>query len=346
MKRHGNLFHKIVEMDNLHLAYKKAKKAKSWMKAVKGFEDNLEENLLQIQQSLINKTFTTSPYKTKYAYYPKFREIYVVPFAPDRIVQHALMSVVEPIWDKILVDNTVSCRKNRGVEQAYHMAAKYVNTNKYCLKCDISKFYPSINHDILYNIIERKIKCKDTLWLIKDIVYSFGRQFDTDTNSPIGNYTSQWFGNLYMDMIDRFAVHEVKVNYVRYCDDFLFFSDDKAKLKEIQKMLPDYLMEHRKLRLSKNELFPTSVGLDFIGYRFFPQGYILLRKRVAKVMKRRLLRIHRRLDRGGNPLNKRTRSSVASAVGLLKRCNSYDFKKATNFYSLLKHVKIKTRKRK
>ena len=107
MKRHGNLFEKIVDIDNLHEAYRKAKRAKSWMKAVKGFEDNLEENLLDIQKSLIEKTFTTSPYKIKYAYYPKFREIYVVPFAPDRIVQHALMSVIEPIWDKILVDNTV-----------------------------------------------------------------------------------------------------------------------------------------------------------------------------------------------------------------------------------------------
>ena len=346
MKRHGNLFEKIVDIDNLHEAYRKAKRAKSWMKAVKGFEDNLEENLLDIQKSLVEKTFTTSPYKIKYAYYPKFREIYVVPFAPDRIVQHALMSVIEPIWDKILVDNTVSCRKGRGVEEAYKMAAKYVNTNKYCLKCDMSKFYPSIDHDILYNIIERKIKCKDTLWLIKDIVYSFGRQFNTDKNSPIGNYTSQWFGNLYMDLVDRLATQELKVDYIRYCDDFLFFSDDKEKLKEIQKMLPDYLMEHRKLKLSKNELFPTRVGLDFIGYRFFPQGYILLRKRVAKVMKRRMLRIHRKLDRGSNPLNKRTRSSVASAEGLLRRCNSHNFKKAVNFSSLLKRVKIKVRKHK
>jgi RNA-directed DNA polymerase len=346
MKRHGNLFEKIVDIDNLRLAFKKAKKAKAWMKSVKAFEEDFENNLLKIQESLINKTFTTSPYKTKYAYYPKFREIFVVPFAPDRIVQHALMSVVEPIWDKILVDNSTSCRTGKGVESAFKLAAKYINTNKYYLKCDISKFYPSIDHDILYSIIERKIKCKDTLWLLKDIVYSFGRQFDTDKNSPIGNYTSQWFGNLYMDLVDRLATQELKVDYIRYCDDFIFFSDDKKLLNEVKKMLPDYLMEHRKLRLSKCELCPSSVGLDFIGYRFFPKGYILLRKRVAKVMKRRLLRIQRKLDRGGNLLNRRTRSSVASAEGLLRRCNSHNFKKAVNFSSLLKRVKIKVRKHK
>ena len=346
MKRHGNLFEKIVDMDNLHYAFKKAKKGKTWMKAVQAFERDLENNLLKIQEMLVSKTFTTSNYNIKYAYYPKFREIFVVPFDPDRIVQHALMAVVEPIWDSILIDNSLSCRTGKGVQKGYELAALYTNTNKYCLKCDISKFYPSINHDILYKIIEHKIKCKDTLWLIKDIVYSYGRQYNTEANSPIGNYTSQWFGNLYLDIVDRLATQHFKVDYIRYCDDFIFFSNDKNKLNKIKTMLPEFLMEHRKLRLSKCELFPTSTGLDFIGYRFFPNKYILLRKRVAKTMKKRLLRIHRKLGRGGNPLNIRTRSIVASAYGLLKRCDSYNFRKSVRFNHLLKQCRIRVRRKK
>ena len=345
MRRHGNLFEKIVDMDNLRTAFKKSKKAKSWMKAVKEFESDLDNNLLRIQNSLLNKTFTTSKYKVKYAYYPKFREIYVVPFDSDRVVQHALLNVLEPIWDKILVDNSMSCRKGKGVEEAYRKTAEYVNTNRYCLKCDVSKFYPSVVHDIMFDVVKRKIKCKDTLWLLKDIIYAFGRQFNTTKNTPIGNYTSQWFGNLYLDILDRKATQEYKVDYIRYCDDFIFFSDDKELLNRIKEEIVPFLIEERQLTLSKCELFPVRNGLDFIGYRFFPQGYILLRKRVAKTMKKRMNRITRKLNRGGNPNNIRLRSSVASAVGLLRRCNSHNFKKAIGFRSLLKRCNIKTKHR-
>ena len=346
MKRYGNLFPSIVDEENIYLAYKRAKEGKTWMRAVKKFESDLDKNLYLIREMLVNKTFTTSPYRIKYAYYPKFREIFIVPFAPDRIVQHALMAVVEPIWDKLLIDNTVSCRKNKGTDAAFRYAAKYVNTNKYCLKCDISKFYPSINHDILFDIIQHKIKCKDTLWLLQDIVYSYGRQFDTTTNSPIGNYTSQWFGNLYMDVIDRLAVEEFKVDYLRYCDDFLFFSNDKVKLNYIMQMLPELLYEKRKLNLSKMQLFPTTNGLDFIGYRFFPQGYILLRKRVAKVVKRRIRRLHRRTTVGLDfKKSSKARGQLASTIGLLSRCNTHNLKLRLGFYRLVQKSSIKPKKK-
>ena len=345
MKRYGNLFPKIVEMDNLFLAERRARAAKGWMRAVQVFELNLENNLRHIRNSLINHTFTTSPYRTKYAYYPKFREIFIVPFAPDRIVQHALMAVVEPIWDSILIDNTVSCRKGRGIDYAFTLSAKFVNTNKYCLKCDISKFYPSINHNILFDLIQRKIKCPDTLWLIKDIVYSYGRQFNTETNSPIGNYTSQWFGNLYLDIIDRFATQVLKVDYIRYCDDFIFFSNDKEQLQDIVEFLPEFLWDTRRLKLSKCDLFPTSRGLDFVGYRFFPSGYILLRKRTVKALKRRFKRLYRRIDNGAKVTHSSIRGKVASAIGLLSRCNAHNLKKHIRFYTLVRKVKIKPKKK-
>ena len=345
MKRHGYLFDKIVSLDNLYLAEKRARAAKGWMSAVRHFEENLDNNLRHIRNTLINHTFTTSPYRTKYAYYPKFREIFIVPFAPDRIVQHALMAIVEPIWDSILIDNTVSCRKNRGIDYAFKLAARFANTNKYCLKCDISKFYPSINHDILYELITHKIKCPETLWLIKDIVYSYGRQFGTATNSPIGNYTSQWFGNLYLDIVDRYATETLHLDYIRYCDDFIFFSDDKDLLHHISNTLPEFLMEHRKLRLSKCDIINLKNGLDFVGYRFFPSGYILLRKRTAKVLKRRFRRLRKRIDKGVKVTHPRVRGKVASAIGLLSRCNAHNLKKSTGFYRLVRDVQIRPRKK-
>lgn len=346
MKRHGNLFASIVDEENIYQAYKRAREGKTWMRAVKKFEANLEDNLKIVRDMLVNKTFTTSPYRIKYAYYPKFREIFIVPFAPDRIVQHALMAIVEPIWDKLLVDNTVSCRKGKGTEAAFKLAVKYVNTNKYCLKCDISKFYPSINHDILYSIIKRKIKCKDTLWLIKDIIYSYGKQFNTTVNSPIGNYTSQWFGNLYMDFLDRIATEEWKIDYLRYCDDFLFFSNSKEELQRIAEQLPSLLYEKRKLKLSKIQLFPTKNGLDFIGYRFFPQGYILLRKRVAKTVKRRIKKLNSKVAKGLNiQRSSHARGQLASTIGLLSRCNTHHLKLSTRFYRLVVESRIRPKKK-
>ena len=337
MKRHGNLWEKIIDIENIRIAYNNAKRNKKHLRGVRRFEMDVEDGLLKIQNMLLNKTFRTSPYHKKLAYYPKFREIWVVPFFPDRVVQHALMRVVEPIWDKLLSSNTMSCRKGKGVELAATKTYEYVKRNKYCLKCDISKFYPSINHDIMYKLVQHKIKCKDTLWLLKDIIYSFGGE----TNSPIGNYTSKWFGNLYLDTIDKWATQVWKVDYVRYCDDFIFFSDDKTKLNQIAKLLPDKLLKERKLKLSKLDLFPTTRGIDFIGYRFFNQGYILLRKRIAKVLRRRLIRIANKLESG--ILTRRIQGQVAAAIGLLRRCNSYNFKKSVNLSKIIELTGIKTK---
>jgi hypothetical protein len=336
MKRHGDLWNKIIDIDNITLAYKRARKNKGYLRGVKRFEKDEDAGILKIHYMLKDKVFTTSKYHRKLAHYPKFREIFVVPFFPDRIVQHALMAVVEPIWDKVLSKNTVSCRKKRGVEAAFRLATTYTKRNTYCLKCDISRFYPSINHNILYSLIQRKIKCPDTLWLIKDIIYSFGGE----ANSPIGNYTSQWFGNLYLDIIDKLATQVWKVDYVRYCDDFIFFSNNKFILQKIMSILPKLLWEERKLTLSKLDLFKLNRGLDFVGYRFFNE-YTLIRKRVAKILNRRIKRIANRIENG--IINDRIRSQLASAIGLLKRCDSYNFKKNLNFSKLIEVTGIKTK---
>jgi len=190
MRRHGNLWAQIISLDNIRFAHEKAIKGKSKMKSVIKFNKDIEGNLVEIKDILEQKTFTTSKYHEKTVYEPKKRIIYVLPFSPDRIVQHALMNVLEPILEKFFIYDSYACRTGKGVHAGSRKTMEFVRRNKYVLKCDISKFYPSVDQDILFNIVKKKIKCPDTLWLISDIIYSF----PGGKNVPIGNYTSQWLG--------------------------------------------------------------------------------------------------------------------------------------------------------
>ena len=319
MKRYGNLWQKIISMDNLKLAYKKARKGKTWQKSIKVFDKDIEGNLLKIQASLINKTFRTSAYNTKTIYEPKKRKIYILPFAPDRIVQHALMNALEPIWTSFFIFDSYACLLNKGIHRGSLRTMEFIRKNKYCLKCDIAKFYPSIDHDVLFAMIKRKIKCKDTLQLIQEIIYSS----PGGKNAPIGNYTSQWFGNLYMNELDQFAKHVLKVKcYIRYCDDFLFFGNDKKELHRIALAVEDFLANTLKLTMSKCNLFPVKQGVDFLGYRHF-RGYILLRKSTAKRVKRRL-KVLPLLFKKGRISLEHLRASLASTLGWLMWANTYN----------------------
>lgn len=198
------------------------------------------------------------------------------------------------------------------------------------MKCDVSKFYPSINHNILYNIVQRKIKCEDTLWLIKDIIYSIGG----GVNVPIGNYTSQWFGNLYLNKLDQFIKHEYHIkDYIRYCDDFILFHDDKKILGEMKNVIKEFLKEKLQLELRKCDLFPVSRGVDFLGYRHF-RGYILVRKSTAKRVKKRLKRLPILLNKGKISIDQ-YRSSLASTMGWLKWSNSYNLRKRLQIDALM-----------
>ena len=335
MRRHNNLYNKITDINNIRKAYLDAKKGKGWQNTVKNFELNLEENLLAIQQSLINKTFTTSSYKTKIITEPKKREIFVLPFAPDRIVQHALLNVLEPIWDKLFIFDSYACRKGKGIHKGSSRTMRAVRNNKYCLKMDIKKFYPSIDHDILYSIVQKKIKCLDTLWLIKDIIYSIGGE----KNVPIGNFTSQWFGNLYMNEVDQWLKHQHKIKYyVRYCDDFCVYSNDKKYLHQIAKAVEEYLDKNLKLCFSKCDVFPVIQGVDLLGYRHFPE-YILLRKSTAKRVKKRLIGLPKLLKKG--LINfEQFRSSIASTWGWVKWSNSYNLQIKTKLRILMSSILV------
>lgn len=323
MKRHGNLFNTISSKENIYEAYIKARKGRSWQDTIKDFEKDLEHNITNIHESLINKTYTTSPYEVFQIHEPKTRNIYKLPFNPDRIVQHALLNVLEPIWDSLLIYDNYACRIGKGAQRGGQRTMKFlrkVGKRAYCLQMDVSKFYPSINHDILYKIVQKKIKCKDTLWLLYDIIYSIPGGY----NVPIGNYTSQWFGNLYLNELDQHLKQDLHVKYyIRYCDDFIILHKDKKYLGDIAEHIKHFLKDELDLRLSKSTVYPVSQGIDFLGYRHF-YDYILIRKSTSKRFKKRLNQLPY-LYQHGQITEEQYRSSLASMRGWLKWCNGHNF---------------------
>jgi len=337
MRRHGNLWSQITDIENIRLAYQKAALHKGSHRNVQKIKENLEERLEAIRLSLVNKTFTPSKYWKKSIFEPKPRDIYVLPFDPDRIVHWTLMLAIAGIWEKLFIHDSYACREKKGIHAGSIRAMQFVRRNKYVLKCDISKFYPSVDHDILLEIIKRKIKCPDTLWLIETIV----RSFPGGKNVPIGNYTSQWFGNLYLNEVDQYVKHELQkkyghIDYIRYCDDFCLFHNNKVALKECRELLRVFIDEKLKLKFSKCDIFPVTRGVDFLGYRHF-DNYILLRKRTAKRVRKRLAMLPKLYERK-KITAEQYRSSVASTWGWLKHANTHNLQVALQFKEMLRKV--------
>jgi retron-type reverse transcriptase len=322
MKRHGNLYSKICSMENLSLAHINAKKGKSHYTEVKIVNQNPEKYLSRIRDNLLNQTYKTSAYRTKIVREPKERLIYVLPYYPDRIVHHAIMQVIQPIWDRVFIRDLYSSIPGKGLHKASYrlrgFLADRINT-KYCLKFDVSKFYPSIRHDILYNLIQHKIKCKDTLWLLHEIIESL----PGERNVPIGNYLSQYFGNIYLNEFDHWLKEEVGIRYyMRYCDDGVLLDRDKDYLNAVLRDITYYMKEKLDLSLNnKTQLFPVdSRGIDFLGYRTF-RNYTLLRKSAARRFKSQI----RLIESGRRGLDPETVvSSIMSHYGWIKHCDGWN----------------------
>lgn len=341
MKRYGKLWEKLITKENFELAYRKSKKNKGKFKAVVRFEKNWEKNLEKVRQSVINREFHTGEYKEKVKYEPKKRLIYVLPYCPDRIVQHALMNVLMPIFEKQFIKDSYACIKGRGQHKGSIRCMDFVRRNKYCLKCDIKKFYPSINQAILMKMIERKIKDKNVLWLISDIVFSF----KGGKNAPIGNLTSQWFGNFYMTPLDRYVKEVLKCkDYERYSDDFCLFSNDKKYLQDCKEKIRVFIKEQLDLEFSKCDVFHTKQGVDYLGYRHF-DNYKLVRKRTAKRTSKRMRTLPEML-KSGKITVEHYEGSVASANGVLKHANTYNLRKKIGLEKLQKEIENERRKRK
>lgn len=311
MKRYGNLYNKIITIENLILAESKARKNKTKTKEVILFDKNKEDNIKKLSIVLENNNYINSNYYIFKLFDPKERIIYKLPYFPDRIVHHAILNVLEPLFINTFISQTYNCIKKRGIHKALRDVNKSLinkEETKYCLKIDIRKFYPNINNEILKDLLLKKFKDKQLLDLLYTII-------DSTSGLPIGNYLSQYFANFYLSYFDHWIKEELKIkNYFRYCDDIVILGNNKQDLKIILDKIRIYLNINLKLELKSNyQIFPVeSRGIDFVGYKSY-NDHILLRKSIKK----RFIKMIK------NNYNKK---SIASYNGWLLHCNSKNLK--------------------
>lgn len=319
MKRHGNLFEKIIDKDNLRLAHKNARKGKTHYTDVQMVDSDVEYYVDLLHEKLATKAYQTSEYTTKQVHEPKERTIYKLPYFPDRIVHHAIMNVLQPLWDRTFIYDLYSAIPGKGIHAGSYRLRKFLRDKEnttYCLKFDISKYYPSINHDTMVEIVQRKIKCKDTLWLLEEII----RSPEGDSNVPIGNYLSQYLSNLYLSGFDHWIKEQCGVKYyIRYCDDGVILHKSKRFLEDLLIKIKLYL---RDIHLNLNpKTVITEVdrcGIDFLGYKHH-RHFTLLRKSSCRKYKQKMKAI---AEEGESVDPQHVISSVMSYVGWLKHCDS------------------------
>lgn len=292
MKTYNDLYPKIYDFQNLLLAYQKARKCKRFRPEILSFGEHLEENLIDIQNELIYKTYKPGRYKEFYVYDPKTRLVLAAPFK-DRVVHHALCNLIEPIFDSTFIHDSYACRKYKGTHKGVErlvsflrfMQARYGKV--YALKCDVFHYFQSIDCSILEGLIRKKIWDRETQWLIHSIIYSTADGENRPVGVPLGNLTSQLSGNIYLNELDHFVKQELRCkHYLRYMDDFVLLHPDKKQLHEWLDEIEIFLRDKLLLKLNnKTSIFPISQGIDFLGYRIWPYK-LLLRKKCITRMRR------------------------------------------------------------
>lgn len=305
MKRIGNLYDYIISVDNLNAAERKARHAKGARSSLKAFDSDREGNIAKLHEVLAKCEYHTSQYSTFTIYEPKERQICRLPYYPDRIVHHAIMNVMEPIWVSMFTADTYSCLKKRGIHACAQAVKRTLREHPeettYCLKLDIRKFYPSINHAILKQILRRKLKDDRLLMLLDEIIDSHNTLPPEcirykGCGIPIGNYLSQYLANLYLTYFDHWLKEVKKVRfYYRYADDIVILGDNKEQLHALLHDIRAYLWENLKMTVKPNyQVFPTDArGIDYVGYRFWHTHTLIRRcikcnlcRAVAKMRKR------------------------------------------------------------
>lgn len=282
MKSYNNLWNKFVSFNNLYSAYLKAKKAKPGSLEIREYFFNYEKELFQLQRTLIKGNYNLSKYTSFKIYKPKERTIKYVNFK-DRVLHHAVINVIEPIFDKSFIFDSYACRKKKGTHLAMKRLRAIIqsgNAPKYYLKCDIKKYFPNIDQDILKRVITKKIKDKRLLNIIYKIIDSDHSEFGTHKGIPIGNLTSQLFANIYLNQLDQYIKQELKIKYYfRYVDDLLIFSNTKKELHIYKSKIRKFLKKELYLQIPKpkTRIGLLKTGVDFVGYQIYPE-YIRVRK--------------------------------------------------------------------
>jgi len=328
LKRFGYLYEKVYDFENLYISYLQARKSKRYQREVLKYTTNLEENLIILQNELIWKTYSPRQVREFYVYIPKERLI-TAPAFYDRVLHHAVHNIIEPIFEGTFIYHSYACRTNKGTHAGVEMLTKYLrmatakHDRVYCLKADISKYFPSIDRNILFGIIKKKIKDPDLLWLIKKILD--GNQGETGIG--IGALTSQLFANVYHNELDHFVKERLRIKYyVRYMDDFIILGPDKAELHQVRRQIEEFLWNRLRLKTnSKTQVFPINKGISFLGYRVWPTHKLLksdTKKRIKKTLKG-FMRLYKR----GKISFEKIDSTVQSYLGHIKHANSFNFKK-------------------
>lgn len=357
-----DLFNSICSMDNLYRAYQNAKSGKGWYKEVKQIEKRPFYYLAGLQYMLKNHLFKTSEYEIFILNEgKKKRDVYKLPFFPDRIAQWAILQVIEPFLVANMTADTYSAIPGKGIQPIVNDLRGYYKTKRvddkkksvwvpsilltdkentrYCYKIDLHHYYQSINHEVLKQKFRKVFKDPELLWLLDEIADSINTateedlielslsgeiEVDPNTGIPIGNYMSQYSGNFYLSSFDHWVKEKLHVkHYYRYMDDVVIFASSKEELHEIHRKVTAYTRDYLHLNIKGNyQIFPTKVrGVDFVGYRFFGE-YTLLRKSTAINFKRKMRACRKKMENNIPPTYSEW-CSFNSYKGWLGNCDSY-----------------------
>ncbi|GBE16505.1 group II intron-encoded protein LtrA [bacterium BMS3Abin15] len=295
-------YNKVISLDNLLEAWKEFSRGKKQKKDVQIFQMNLMDNIFSLHNDLLNHTYKYGGYQAFNISDPKPRNIHKATVR-DRLLHHAIYRKLYPFFDKTFIADSYSCRLDKGTHKSINRFRKFAyiiskNNAKTCwiLKCDIKKFFASIDHKILLGILARYIPNKKILWLLGEVISSFTsprplleKERRINVGLPLGNLTSQLFVNIYMNEFDQFIKHKLKVKYyIRYADDFVIFSENKEWLKDLIPEIKRFLYERLKLELHPDKLFIETLysGVDFLGWVNFFDHRILRTTTKRRMMKR------------------------------------------------------------
>lgn len=340
MKRYGNLWAEIIAFSNLLAAARQAQKGKRFRENILAFNYNLEQELANLQTELRTKVYQPGPYRTFEIMEPKQRMISAAPYR-DRVVHHALCNVIVPLIEATFIYDSYANRVGFGTHRALRRFTRFARSSRYVLQCDIQKYFPSIDHEILKAILRRKIKCPDTLWLIDTIIDGSNEQtpaafhfpgddllvpLDRRRGLPIGNLTSQFFANVYLNGFDHFIKECLDgKKYLRYVDDFALFSDDPEFLVDARKAIEEYLATLRlKIHPVKSQIFATHHGANFLGFRVFPDRIRIRNENLSRARHR--LRLLQTDYRKGNLSLKQVTQALQSWEAHLKHGDTWQLR--------------------
>lgn len=342
MNTYTRLYQKVCSYSNLELAFRKARKRKTRKPYVIEFEKNMKDNLMLLRSELLLHAYKPLPLRDKIIKDPKTRRISISHFR-DRIVHHAICNLIEPIFDKKFIADSFANRKGKGtlaamerldafknrVSKSQTIVQKFGGNNirGFFFKGDIKKYFDTVSHERLMQIISKTIRDKELLFLIRKILKNHNTVLE-GRGMPLGNLTSQFFANVYLNELDQFVKHELKAKYyLRYVDDFVILSNSLIKLEEYKERIDSFLKEELLIELNhdKSKIKPLSRGIEFLGYRNYAYHKLLRMRNIRRAYKR--LEEHKKEHAETRISYDKAYASIAGWLAYAKKANTYKLRK-------------------